>query len=69
MKHVGFIRWYDREKGFGVISTCFIGRKSCEDVFIHKSCWNGRNSISSDFPLCFELRERESYEKGNYVFI
>ena len=66
MKHVGFIRWYDRGKGFGVISTCFIGRKNCEDVFIHKSCWNGRNSISSDFPLCFELRERESYEKGNY---
>ena len=59
MKYIGLIKWYDIDKGFGVISTLVPNKKDTIDVFLHHSCINGIFKKSyTTLPLVFETKKR-----------
>lgn len=62
MQHIGIVKWFDSEKGFGVVSNPDIG-----DVFFHKNNLKiNQSDICQLKPLVFELRfdERKQRKKG-----
>ncbi len=62
--YLGMIKWYDNNKGFGVISTMSPQNVRTAEVFFHSSSWKGHASISTSKPLAFKIRKRQS--KGGY---
>lgn len=62
MKYLGILKWYDSDKGFGVLSTLLPQKTSTAEVFFHNSCWVG-NSIEVE-PFSYDLKKRKN--KGGY---
>lgn len=62
MTYLGLLKWYDKSKGFGVLSTLLPKKASTAEVFFHHSCWTGRSVDIK--PFAFEVRRRKN--KGGY---
>lgn len=65
MRLLGLFKWYDTQKGFGVISTLLPKVKETQEIFFHHSCWSGKIPTKIiGVPVSFMVRKREF--KGGY---
>lgn len=64
MRYIGLFKWYDQEKGFGVISTLFPQITATEDVFCHCSNIEKGTKVALGIPVTFEVKQRA---KGGYA--
>lgn len=58
MSYIGYFKWYDDSKGFGVISTLIPQKKGTAEVFFHHSCWCDAKTFTEDKPILFEAQKR-----------
>lgn len=57
--YIGLIKWYDDDKGFGVISTLVPESDKTVEVFFHHSNWHGKHRFNGNGnPLVFNIRKR-----------
>ena len=60
MIYIGIFKWYDINKGFGVISTL---EKDKTEVFFHHSDWRSATSLTEvNKPIVFEIIKRKNKE-------
>ncbi len=58
--YIGLIKWYDEDKGFGVISTLMPESIHNMEVFFHHSNWCGKRKFcSTSNPIVFQIRKRK----------
>jgi predicted RNA-binding protein with RPS1 domain len=64
VEYLGMLKWYDDNKGFGVISAILPqDTRTCE-FFFHHSSWERGGYVPTTKPLAFEIKER--FLKGGY---
>lgn len=58
---IGLLKWFDDDKGFGVISTLVSESEKTVEVFFHHSNWRGKGRFyGNGNPLVFNIRKRNS---------